>query len=616
MGASEGVPAETKVLVLDMDMVRWTEKAYGALTEAERATVRQQGEVWMALTGPYAWTEDGALGARACLPPKGPALPVQVRRTKPMPGEFVVLLGADGSGVGMVPANFLSQAQQATLERRQSGGDVVPWWTAKADGEPEAEYLRAAHRSAVEIGGGLEARRDHWRGRAKAAEAALAIVAEMLAPYTTDGAQPRASDIPGILAVLLRQREDGAKAGVVGPVRVDPTADGVARTWHEPVAMVLKEREPSIFVYECPTCSNWKFRNRLGASAAVPACYGRGIDDGGMTSVERVRRAYNMANRMGAETANAPMLAQALEDTEAEVGRLAGKLRNVSDALDRLGVPGFVIAPGGNLARHADPDNAPAMSREVPLEERLSSLEGLRAQKDGAYRERNQLVALLARMALELGWMVGVGRHPDSDTTWDSDWRTIVFIDLPTGQASWHFHDSERHLLEGLPPYPGKWDGHTTDEKYDRVRHALKCGTAQMTGIPVLRHSLTVTGQLMAPGAPPPMVLRKEWFSSGPEARGSCPDCADEGATSGCPTCGRLPFVRPPPPSAPALVPPRHTGLVSSQAVVEAQEVGIIRVPDEAEEECPTCHQSGEGKGGEYPCATCGRNTLHDSEEA
>ena len=94
-----------------------------------------------------------------------------------------------------------------------------------------------------------------------------------------------------------------------------------------------------------------------------------------------------------------------------------------------------------------------------------------------AYSERNQCVALLARMALALGWRAGVGLHPADDATWEADWRTVLFIDLPTGQASWHFHDSERHLLAGLPSYAGKWDGHTTDAKYERVRTALTAVT-------------------------------------------------------------------------------------------------------------------------------------------
>ena len=111
---------------------------------------------------------------------------------------------------------------------------------------------------------------------------------------------------------------------------------------------------------------------------------------------------------------------------------------------------------------------------------RRTERDNLRVAKDGAYAERNQCVALLARMALALGWRAWVAQHPAEDADWEADWRTIVFIELPSGQASWHFHDSERHLLEGLPAGPNSWDGHTTAEKYRRVR------TAHVAGCPAL----------------------------------------------------------------------------------------------------------------------------------
>lgn len=86
----------------------------------------------------------------------------------------------------------------------------------------------------------------------------------------------------------------------------------------------------------------------------------------------------------------------------------------------------------------------------------------LRADKDGAYLERNRLVALLASM-----FPSGIA-YTDIPG-WLPDWHGCVYIDLPTGQASWHYHDSHAHLFEHLPPYTNKWDGHTTDEKYQRI---------------------------------------------------------------------------------------------------------------------------------------------------
>lgn len=91
-----------------------------------------------------------------------------------------------------------------------------------------------------------------------------------------------------------------------------------------------------------------------------------------------------------------------------------------------------------------------------------TELEELRKQKDGAYFERNQVVAALAKC-----FPSGVAKTAIEG--WSEDWHGCVYIDLPTGQVSWHFHDSQAYLFKDLPPYAGKWDGHDTPEKYRRV---------------------------------------------------------------------------------------------------------------------------------------------------
>lgn len=88
--------------------------------------------------------------------------------------------------------------------------------------------------------------------------------------------------------------------------------------------------------------------------------------------------------------------------------------------------------------------------------------DALKAEKDGAYTERNQVVAALAK-----AFPSGVARTTIEG--WDPEWHGCVFIDLPTGQASWHFHDSHASLFADLPTYAKPWDGHSTPEKYDRL---------------------------------------------------------------------------------------------------------------------------------------------------
>jgi hypothetical protein len=98
------------------------------------------------------------------------------------------------------------------------------------------------------------------------------------------------------------------------------------------------------------------------------------------------------------------------------------------------------------------------------------ALSDLVAAKDNAYAERDKCLVLIALMAQRLGLTTGIGLHVDKpDEDWDTEWRNILFIDLPTGQVSWHIHDSETHWFYFVGAYSGEWDGHTTDEKYQRV---------------------------------------------------------------------------------------------------------------------------------------------------
>ena len=102
--------------------------------------------------------------------------------------------------------------------------------------------------------------------------------------------------------------------------------------------------------------------------------------------------------------------------------------------------------------------------RHVPniCDEAADRIETLEAARDGAYTERNRLVALLATLFPS-------GTKKTAIPGWDEAWHGCVYIDLPVGQASWHYHDSEAYLFAHLPPYEGEWDGHTTEEKYERI---------------------------------------------------------------------------------------------------------------------------------------------------
>ncbi|MCL4341275.1 MAG: hypothetical protein M1431_04170 [Candidatus Thermoplasmatota archaeon] len=77
---------------------------------------------------------------------------------------------------------------------------------------------------------------------------------------------------------------------------------------------------------------------------------------------------------------------------------------------------------------------------------------------DEAYLDRNLCVQTMAKMALKLGYTTGI----KDDLEWP-----ILYIDLPTGQVSWHIPKNE--ILADFQEYKGKWDGHCVEEKRNRI---------------------------------------------------------------------------------------------------------------------------------------------------
>ena len=92
-------------------------------------------------------------------------------------------------------------------------------------------------------------------------------------------------------------------------------------------------------------------------------------------------------------------------------------------------------------------------------------------EKDIVYRERNRCVALAASMAIKLGYNAGIARHTGEDK---GDKNSVVYIDLPTGQISWHIRDCEKEIFSFLNEYIGSFDGHDTKEKYKRIEEYSK----------------------------------------------------------------------------------------------------------------------------------------------
>ena len=106
----------------------------------------------------------------------------------------------------------------------------------------------------------------------------------------------------------------------------------------------------------------------------------------------------------------------------------------------------------------------------------LSDAKKIEADKNEAYWERDQLVATLSKV-----YPSHLSRHEDDP--WEDDWRNIVCVhfDIPSDikglvthtQATWHIHDDELPEFQHLKYGENHWDGHTTPEKYARLRSII-----------------------------------------------------------------------------------------------------------------------------------------------
>lgn len=87
---------------------------------------------------------------------------------------------------------------------------------------------------------------------------------------------------------------------------------------------------------------------------------------------------------------------------------------------------------------------------------------------DAVYRERAHLLAHLAAV---------YPSHIQPDPA--SPGWPVLYISLPTGQATWHIGDSDLELFGHVrTDVYEPWDGHTTYQKYERLDHATQIRAA------------------------------------------------------------------------------------------------------------------------------------------
>lgn len=128
------------------------------------------------------------------------------------------------------------------------------------------------------------------------------------------------------------------------------------------------------------------------------------------------------------------------------------------------------------------------------LEAAQEALDNHKQALDAVYAERNQCVALIARMASIMGNRVGLRTSSD----FEPGWQNCIMIDLPTGQVSWHLKDSELPLFN-FPDYPDAWDGHSTQEKYRRVNEAYQIDAKTIIDLSIDAQQIIKDAELRTP---------------------------------------------------------------------------------------------------------------------
>lgn len=127
------------------------------------------------------------------------------------------------------------------------------------------------------------------------------------------------------------------------------------------------------------------------------------------------------------------------------------------------------LLPTGTAEKGSPTDwQAIATAREQELKSAWEGRHAATQERDGAYRERAQLLAWLAAIHPAV-------RTLAPDTT-EPGWQLLYLNPTTGGQMSWHIAPRDVELFDHVEYVPAGagdqralWDGHTTETKYERI---------------------------------------------------------------------------------------------------------------------------------------------------
>ncbi|MBE4783943.1 hypothetical protein [Streptomyces caniscabiei] len=122
--------------------------------------------------------------------------------------------------------------------------------------------------------------------------------------------------------------------------------------------------------------------------------------------------------------------------------------------------------------RHADTYDTERAEASALSHHYRDELERAEKERDGAYRERAQLLAWLA--ALHPATTV-ITASPDVD---EDGWQ-LLYLVAGGWQLSWHIHPRDAELFRhvtvvDVTDVRAQWDGHGSEQKYERIHNHVR----------------------------------------------------------------------------------------------------------------------------------------------